>query len=149
MNISIGQNWLNKKKPFEYIVPPSPLKWGSEQKYLLRSNVRMFKKSKHTQRLTQKSMLSLSQKPLSFTQSFPIPFSSARKISEQSSNMVKLIKKYDQLRRKRRKLIRLLKRDYSFSRVRSGLDAYFKEEHQLLKIFDGAEAKYGGVVAPK
>ena len=31
MNISIGQNCLNKKNPFEYIVPPSPLKWGSEQ----------------------------------------------------------------------------------------------------------------------
>ena len=22
MDISIGQNWLNKKNPFEYIVPP-------------------------------------------------------------------------------------------------------------------------------
>ena len=32
MNISIGQNWLNKKKPFEYIVPPSPLKWGRNKK---------------------------------------------------------------------------------------------------------------------
>ena len=28
MNVSIGQNWLNKKNPFEYIVPPSR---GSEQ----------------------------------------------------------------------------------------------------------------------
>ena len=27
MNISIGQNCLNKKNPFEYIVPP-PHKWG-------------------------------------------------------------------------------------------------------------------------
>ena len=33
MNISIGQNCLNKKYPFEYIVPPPPHKWGRNNKW--------------------------------------------------------------------------------------------------------------------
>ena len=28
MNVSFGQNFLNKKNPSEYTVPPSPLKGG-------------------------------------------------------------------------------------------------------------------------
>ena len=89
-------------------------------------------------------MPSLSKKPVSTTQNFPITFSSGRKVSEQPSDMVKLNKKYDQLRRKREELIRMLKGDHRASRVRSGLDAYFEEEDQLLNLFDKAEDNYGG-----
>ena len=35
MNISIGQNWLNKKNPFEYIVPP-PQVGRNKNKFLLK-----------------------------------------------------------------------------------------------------------------
>ena len=58
--------------------------------------------------------------------------------------MVKLNQKYDQLRRKREELIRLITEDYCISQVNSGLDAHFGEEDELLNLFDRAEAKYSG-----
>ena len=76
------------------------LRPGHFKRYLLRFIVKMFKKSKTTQKVTE--MPSLSKKPVSITQNFPITFSSGRKVSEQPSDMVKLNKKYDQLGKKRR-----------------------------------------------
>ena len=59
-------------------------------------------------------------------------------------DLVNLNQKYDQPRRKREELIRLLKGNYRLARARSEVDAYFEEEDKLLNQLSKVEDKHGG-----
>ena len=91
----------------------------------------------------------MSKTRVSFTQNFPISVSSGLKMSDQSSKMVKLNQKYDQLRRKRENLIRLLKANYRLTRLRTDIDDFFAEEDLFINLFDKAEAEYGEIGCTK
>ena len=102
----------------------------------------MFKKSTKSQKVAKKSMPSPSEQQASSQQKIIIPFRRGRQ--EHSLDLVNLNQKYDQLRRKREELIRLLKGNYRLARVRSEVDAYFEEEDKLLHQLNSVEAKHGG-----
>ena len=87
-------------------------------------------------------MPSVSKQQLSSKQDFINPFYFDRQVSEQSFDMMSLIQKYDLLRRKREALIKLMKRNYSLTRLRSEMDEYFVEEDPLLILIGKVEARY-------
>ena len=81
----------------------------------------MFKKSTKSQKVAKKWMPSSSEQQASSQQKIIIPFRRGRQ--EHSLDLVNLNQKYDQLRRKREELIRLLKGNYRLARARSEVDA--------------------------
>ena len=104
--------------------------------------IKMFKKSTKSQKVAKKWMPSSSEQQAFSQQKIIIPFRRGRQ--EHSLDLVNLNQKYDQLRRKREELIRLLKGNYRLARVRSEVDAYFEEEDKLLNQLSKVESKHGG-----